>query len=253
MTLRLPDSSGWFDRYRAGDRAAVWHEMRQLGARLDDQQRDHAQLVCDEMARRARRNVEMLVEQLDAEGYRFHSNDDQQTPEVPFLPAGPGAETQARWLEAHFGDVPMTLLSWLRIVGDVWLVGTHPDWPEACSADPLVIELEGARYPDSPIGDYFASDYELWQEAQSESDDDPILFCLPMSPDRLHKDNTSGGPPYGVVVPDGCIDGLWIGEATMPFVAYLNLVFVHGGFPGQVTSPDAWRHWARLGSRMLGL
>jgi hypothetical protein len=41
----------------------------------------------------------------------------------------------------------MTLLSWVRLVGDVWLVGTHPQWAESASADPLVIEAEGSRYP----------------------------------------------------------------------------------------------------------
>src|SRR5690349_7553440 len=139
----------------------------------------------------------------------------------------------------------MTLLSWLRIVGDVWLVGTHPEWPEATSADPLVIELEGSRYLNHPIREYFESDYDLWFEAQAGSAEDRGLFCLPMSPDRLHKDNTSGGPPYGVVVPDGCVDGLWVGETTMPFVEYLNKVFANGGFPGQTHSPGAWQHRSR--------
>lgn len=30
---------------------------------------------------------------------------------------------------------------------------------------------------------------------------------LPLAPDRLHKDNVSGGPPYGIVLADGCVDG----------------------------------------------
>lgn len=253
MDTRTPDSKSWLERYRTGDRAIVWHEIRQLGAQLDQEQRESAQLVCDEMARRARRNVEVLVEQLKSDGYRFHSNDDRQEPEVPFYPASESAEEQAQWLVAHFGDVPMTLLSWLRIVGDVWLVGTHPAWPEATAADPLVIDLEGSRYPNDPIRRYFENDYELWLEAQMESDDDRDLFCLPMSPDRLHKDNTSGGPPYGVVVPDGCVDGLWVGETTMPFVAYLNRVFANGGFPGRIDSRDAWRHRSRLAARLSPL
>ncbi|WUJ68187.1 hypothetical protein OG809_24110 [Kribbella soli] len=253
MDVRSSEPESWLERYRAGDRAIVWHEIRQLGARLDGAQREGAQLVCDEMARRARRNVEVLVEQLNAEGYRFHSNDDRQEPEVPFLPASGDAEGQARWLVEHFGSVPMTLLAWLRIVGDVWLVGTHPEWPEATAADPLVIDLEGLRYPTDPLREYFASDYDLWLQAQAESDDDRDLFCLPMSPDRLTKDNTSGGPPYGVVVPDGCVDGLWAGETTMPFVAYLNKVFANGGFPGQVDSYDAWQHRSRLAAPLLPL
>jgi hypothetical protein len=253
VVTRASGSDRWLDRYRAGDRALVWHEMRQLGAHLDPKQRENAELVCDEMARRARHNVEVLVEQLTAEGYRFHSNDDQQEPVVPFHPAGERAEEQARWLVAHFGEVPLTLLSWLRIVGDVWLVGTHPEWPEATSADPLVIELEGSRYPNDPIRRYFESDYDVWRERWARSDHDRGLFCLPVSPDRLHKENTSGGRAYGVVVPDGCVDGLWIGECTMPFVVYLNRVFARGGFPGDVDSRDAWQHRSRLATRLIPL
>lgn len=41
---------------------------------------DEAQLVCDEMAHRARNNIEIIVERLSNDGYRFHSNDDEQTP-----------------------------------------------------------------------------------------------------------------------------------------------------------------------------
>ena len=103
------------------------------------------------------------------------------------------------------------------------------------------------------VRDYFLGELEGWTERQIDSDDDPTLFCLPLSPDRLHKANVSGGGPYGVVVPDGCVDGLWVGETTMPFVAYLNHVFSHGGFPGTVASAGAWRHRARLAARMLPL
>lgn len=60
---------------------------------------------------------------------------------------------------------------------------------------------------------------------------------LPLAPDRLHKDNVSGGPPYGIIVPDGCADGMFAAEATMPFVSYLNWVFSSGGFPRRSASP----------------
>lgn len=55
----------WLARYRAGERAAVWHELRQLGARVREPEViDEATAVCDEMARRARHNVERVVERL---------------------------------------------------------------------------------------------------------------------------------------------------------------------------------------------
>jgi hypothetical protein len=39
-------------------------------------------------------------------------------------------------------------------------VGTHPQWPTSADADPLVIEVEGARYPgESSIREYFDSEW----------------------------------------------------------------------------------------------
>jgi hypothetical protein len=220
-------SEGWLERYRGGEQAAVWHELRQLGARVrEPAYLPEAQAVSDEMARRARHNVETIVERLTAEGYRFHSNDDEQTPETPFFPASPRGEATAAWLESTFDAVPLTLLSWLRIVGDVWLVGTHPAWDASSSGDPLVVELEGSRYPDSPIVEYFEGDREAW-----EHDGRGEPFVLPVSPDHLHKDDVSGGAPYGFLLPDACADAMWRHESTMPFVDYLNWVFAHGGFP----------------------
>ncbi|MEU8228695.1 hypothetical protein AB0C12_03715 [Actinoplanes sp. NPDC048967] len=41
-----------------------------------------AQQVSDEMARRARQNIDVIVARLVSEGYRFDSNDDKQAPVV---------------------------------------------------------------------------------------------------------------------------------------------------------------------------
>src|SRR3954451_5640582 len=139
------------DRYRAGQRDQVWHELRQLGRAVREPGlAEQAQLVCDEMAPRGRRDGEVIIGRLTAAGYRFHANNDAQDPVTPHVPPSAGAAALAGWLADRFGPVPMTLLSWIRLVGDVWLVGTHPQWPESASADPLVIDTGGSRYPGAP-------------------------------------------------------------------------------------------------------
>ncbi|MGI5242373.1 hypothetical protein [Dactylosporangium sp. CA-139066] len=76
----------WLQRYNNGQRDTVWHEQRQLGAApLEAELAAEAQAVCDEMARRARQNIEVIVERLTEAGYRFHRNDDEETPTVPFV------------------------------------------------------------------------------------------------------------------------------------------------------------------------
>lgn len=243
----------WLERYQAGERELVWHELRQLGDRVrEPAYAAEAQAVCDEMATRAAHNVRLVVARLREQGYRFHVNDNRQAPVDPYHPPGPDARSHVAWLEDHLGPIPMALSSWIRLVGDVWLVGTHPRWRESSDADPLVIEAEGSRYPEASIRDYFEDEHDAWQEARDDGyDDDP--FLLPLAPDALHKANVSGGDPYGVPLPDRTAEGIFVGEVAMPFVAYLNHVFSNGGFPGQSDGDAQWEIRAGLAEGMLAL
>jgi len=49
----------------------------------------------------------------------------RRTGSTPHVPPSAGGAALAGWLTDRFGPVPMTLLSWIRLVGDVWLVGTQ--------------------------------------------------------------------------------------------------------------------------------
>lgn len=233
----------WLDRYRSGERDQVWHELRQLGSRVREPGHvEDARLVCDEMARRARHNVELVVERLIFAGTRFHDNDPEQRSVVPFVPATDAAAAHLDWLERTVGPVPLTLGSWLRLVGDVWLVGTHPDVEGMPAADPLVVELEGSRYPGASMRAFVHGELDAWRE-QAAEDAELGLFVLPVAPDRLTKSDVSGGAPYGFVLPDGCADGLFVAETTTGFVSYLNRVFSRGGLP---FTPGAGERWWRL-------
>lgn len=243
----------WLARYRSGQRDQVWQELRQLGAKVREPAfRAEAQLVCDEMATRARHNIEVIVDRLAQDGFRFHINDDHQTPITPYIPPTPTAAQHADWLEQHFGPLPLTLLSWIRIVGDVWLVGTHPEWPTSAEADPLVVQIEGSHQPESSIRDYFTSEWEQWSDDAESSTRGP--FILDVAPDRLHKANVSGGRPYGFLAPDACADGLFRAESGMPFVEYLNWVFRRAGFPHRTgQSTKEWEVTHMRGQDLLGL
>ncbi|MEU8185410.1 hypothetical protein AB0B85_27970 [Micromonospora sp. NPDC049044] len=238
----------WVDRYAAGEEDWVWHELRQLGSRVREPAfAVQAQAVCDEMARRARSNIETIVSRLREQGYRFHRNDNDRTPEEPYTPPDAGAHEHLSWLEQHLGPLPMVLSSWIRIVGDVWLVGTHPRWPNSAAADPLVLELAGYRYPNSDIRRYFADEIEAWQEDQGGP------FLLPVAPDQCHKDNVSGGGAYGVVLPDASADAYFVGEAGMPLVSYLNWAFQHGGFPRPTEDEAQWQVIDQLSEGLVRL
>lgn len=95
------------ERYLAGDRARVWHELRQFGDRIREPGLwADAQAVCDEMARRAQRNIETLIDRLDGQGYVFHSNDGRRNPVRPYYPATERGGLALAWLGEHVGTVP---------------------------------------------------------------------------------------------------------------------------------------------------
>lgn len=249
-------SSRWLSRYLAGEREQVWDDLRQLGSSVRAQAdlAEEAQAVCDEMARRARHNIEIIIERLADAGYRFHSNDDDETPVTPYVGPTATAGEHAYWLQERFEAVPMTLLSWTRIVGDVWLVGTHPQWPTSASGDPLVLEVEGSRYPaESSMREHVEDEWNNWRENAAQDPSGIGPFVLSLAPDRLHKENTSGGSPYGIIIPDSSVEGFFAGETTTPFVPYLNHVFRHGGFPWTTESNDEWRVKQDLARDLLTL
>ncbi|MEP7764726.1 hypothetical protein [Sanguibacter sp. 25GB23B1] len=236
----------WLARYRDGEHKEVWRELGELGDRVREPAfAPEAQAVCDEWAHRVRDNLDRIVERLSDQGYRFHTNDDEQSPAVPLAPPTSAAEEHLRWLETTFGPVPMTLSAWVRVVGDVWLVGTHPRWPGASGADPFVLEVEGSRYPDEDVRAFLLDELEQWEDA---SDDAP--FALPVAPDALHKDNVSGGPPYGIVLPGSGADGRIVTSSEMSLVGYIRQVVDRGGFPG---CSDAERDGDAIASLRAGL
>ena len=120
-------------------------------------------------------------------------------------------------LESQAGTLPISLSAFWREVGAVDLVGGCRSWPDGL--DPLVV--------DPPEG---ALSF-LYEE---EGDEDENLWFAGLAPDDLHKDNTSGGDPYGVQLPNPAFDFPFINEChDLLFVPYLRLAILgYGGFPG---------------------
>ncbi len=104
------------------------------------------------------------------------------------------------------------------------------------------------------------SEYDAWEEDRgTEWNQGP--FTVDVAPDSLHKANISGGPPYGVRVPNLGVDGLLLWEPHQTtFVNYLRIAFHWGGCPGWSRGElDGWarptepvpRSLAELASEML--
>jgi len=219
----------WLDRYRRNPGPQVWAEMTALGEdiRKDAEWLSDATAVARETMRRARRNVELLVELLPSIGYEFGDE--------PFTPPPANAAGLLDEVEATIGVLPLALRVWLEEVGQVNFVGAHPGWKFEY-LDQLVVE--------APV-DYILSEYEAWDHDRGTEWDRGALFEIPIAPDYLHKADVSGGAPYALSVPNGGADGLLLWEPHLTtFSNYLRIAFRMGGMPGWQDEPALHDEWA---------
>jgi hypothetical protein len=210
--------SGWSERYLAGDGVRVWAEMASRGDGLrqgDDW--EAAVSVARATMRRARSNIERLIELLPAAGFEF-----EHPPDAVLVPPGPSIVEELDRLEQGIGTLPLSLRCWYEEVGQVNLVGRNPRWRYELT-DPLVV--------NAPV-DHVVSEHEQWlQDRGTEWDQGP--FRIDIAPDYLHKANISGGPAYALAVPDAGVDGSLLGEPhDTTFVDYLRIAFRWAGLPG---------------------
>lgn len=210
----------YLERYRNGEHAQVWAELQALGAGVREAQYlPHAEAVAAETMRRVRRNCERLVARLNALGYVFGTYPDgtrRSYPAEPLSAPFAGQNDEIDELEDEAGPLPLALVAFWREVGAVDFVGMHPRWP--AGLDPLVVDP-----PEGALSFLFGGE-----------DDEGAGQFAGLAPDDLHKDNTSGGDPYGVRLPNPAADFLFEYERHgLLFVPYLRLAILEwGGFPG---------------------
>ena len=207
----------YLERYQNGEYEQVWNELQNLGADVrNEPYLAQAQAVATETMRRVRRNCEKIVSRLQKLGYVFGTFPDgtrRSYRMAPLTPPSNRMQADVEELEAETGPLPLSLKAFWQEVGAIDLVGMHRSWPNGL--DPLVVDPpEG---PLSGLGSY---------------DDDDGFVSL--APDDFHKDNVSGGDPYGLTLPNPAADFMFMYERhELLFVPYLRLAVLQwGGFPG---------------------
>ncbi|MBC8143002.1 MAG: hypothetical protein H7Y38_16380 [Armatimonadetes bacterium] len=217
------------NRYIGGEHKAVWAELlagvdkdRQPIADAD------AEAVASETMRRVRANIETIAARLSATGYEFGVYPDGEP--IPFSVATLGdtdaADDKTRAFTQLVGALPLSLRAFYRHVGGVCLAGRYGDGETWQGADALWVE---------PLDtDYIAEQFADWENNVAEYGAEEMgAFMFEFAPDDLHKDNISGGAPYGIELPQGAADAFvaneWHGTT---FVDYLRICFRWGGFPG---------------------
>ncbi len=209
-------------RYLDGRHEQEWAELIAVGAewRDDEDLREEVVALAHETMRRVHHNVQVLRGRLPELGYRFAN------PDAVHVEPRAGISANLDNLERRIGTLPLALRVFFEMVGGVDLTGSHPDWGHPYP-DPLVV--------DAPP-EYIESEYEWQHEEGLLTSAQP--FQVPFAPDYLHKVDISGGPPYGIAVPNAGLDGLVLGDIHQTtFTNYLRIAFRWAGFPGWSKRP----------------
>ncbi len=219
---------GYLDRYLRGECEQVWAELLAQGEAIQGNPlRDDALAVTRETMTRVRDNISLLVAGLHKIGYVFgrYPNGGQKVYgyRQPINPPHVNIRKKIARYEKlpGIGSFPLSIQLFWEIVGDVDFTGFHPSWPPY--SDPLVV------FSINSIN----ADYQVWKEQVEDGDVEAGDFLAPLAPDYYHKENVSGGSPYGIRLPCKGIDALFENEPHgVYFVEYLRISFRYGGFPG---------------------
>ena len=205
-----------YDRYVAGEHAAVWSELMARGAAVRSEPlAADALAVSYETMSRVDRNVRTVVVRLGEIGYEFTTPDgSRRRMKDVHVPPDRRTASRIQRIEKASGPLPLSIRAFYQVVGSVDLIGRHSSLaPQSATVAPDPIVVIGV------------------EEALSDVEDEEGVLIL--APDDLHKCNVSGGEPYEIGVPDAAADGRVLNERhDLLFVDYLRLCFRFGGFPG---------------------
>jgi hypothetical protein len=213
-------------RYLSGEHEDVWKTLGTVV--LPSALAAEVQLIATETMQRFRRNLDILVPRLGAEGFAFthrpKPEGDDGWSRYDAVRAQPSLHTEEllKSVQKLAGALPESVKAFYREVGAVNLDGTLKGIL-AKRDDPLMV---------SPL-EHFKEECDEWlAHTPEERADHPLAWEF--APDVLHKDDTSGGPPFRIGLPALGADGL-VEEDTwgaLPFVSYLRIALRWAGFPG---------------------
>jgi hypothetical protein len=225
----------WLERYKSGQSAEVWAEMRDLGPEIRAARFwHHASAVATETMARASKNIDTVAARLKATGYWFA--------EPPSIRHQAASETAVGLdvFEARHGPMPLSLRAFYDVAGTVNLTQSNGQLvhygPEERRRRATELEILGEY---DPLVVQSLTDPMTWPGVPGVA----WFFAC----DEFHKANYSGGANYHVLLPDAGADFRIYGMADNRefFVDYLRFTFEGGGFRGQSDANEE-RGWKVL-------
>lgn len=239
-----------------GEPSALWQELHRLDLRklTSSEFVTEIQEYVRQTMRRVRTNLEFLVHELPAVGYRFLSSN-------PLPPPDPEAAVQLDQLESTVGPLPLTLRHFYLEVGAVDF-RQEPDqlipWIDERRSSASLLQTLGEEDPlyVRPLHEFSKACRNSLPVTRSiQSEPGTQRLCVWLAPDECHKANYSGGEDYSILLPEPAVDfplvGAWIDqpdpnaqdperfpqqEALGPsefFITHLRLAMQTAGFRGR--------------------
>ena len=220
-------------RYQNGEHETVWRDLVSLGAAVrEPRYADPANTVARETMRRARHNVKLLLRRLRELAYEFYQEDSE-----PYRP--PTREEEDALAQAEQGElwIPLSVATWIREVGWVDFVGSHPtlafmdddDGKPGVYTDPLEVTC------------WNLVDVSRAGKKRRAGSRKPVR--LELGADARSKAGFAAGweasGTYSIVLPNAAADAVLDGAPNGPtFVEYLRRSFEWGGF-------SAWERYQK--------
>jgi hypothetical protein len=218
----VPAAPRWLERYEAGEREAVWREMRASGAaalEIEDAAR-----VASATMRRVKQDLERIVAILRADSYPFAEDP---------LP-GPSkvlAKDLAAMEKALGAALPLSFRAFHEIVGPVDL-RRHPTaiaksaFNDLSWSDPLQVA------PSAVTRDFIATAAKASKRKWPEALRLPERLMFAMSPERKGDVDQQEDGAYELEAFGHAADGVvWLGGSLVaPFVEHLRATMERGGF-----------------------
>lgn len=171
---------------------------------------------------RQKAELEAIYRILKSGGFGF------EYPEEAWLPPSPRTEELIAYYARHGCPLPPAIAEFYRQIGGVNFTGWTSEWGDDEYPDALTV------LPLEMLAEEFVSDWAGASAADREAMRQAYGgFYFGFSPDYLHKQNISGGPAYGVVLPsaeaDPKVQGIpW----DLAFTGYIDFALSKDGFPG---------------------
>ena len=214
----------FYNRYIAGEEISVWRDIYSLKeiSAIDDNWQDLLK-VLQETFERVKYNIDFIFVKLkECKCYSFKESNPIKSDYVKSNYYFNILKNKVN----EFGYMPFTLDFFYRNIESINFLHSLERHSLFKYADPLFIDSAEHLLDNMDDGS--------WEELMYENKDNKMPVYVEFSPDYYHKDNVSGGLPYGIeITPTQQVDSYVVNTpyGNIYFVEYLRLCFKYGGFP----------------------